>query len=322
MDVMGQQALLRGWCLVLAGREEEVPPVLGARDDAICAAADAPVGKEGKEEFKLRQKQLGGWAMLRFGLQFAWDMLWNPVVETRAIFLPKRAVAKLRRLAEDDLSTKDGEKPFFSEGDVLTAWATRAVSSSLPQPRPVTVLHALNARFRLPPLLIQEASGVYIQNMAVAACAFLSHEIATGPLGPIALENRRYLVEQSTEGQVLACLRELRQQPKTDSDPSMVCGESNAVLVPFTNWTRANVFKTVDFGPAVVRPGDTAPGRTNPLGTIVFHHAQSMRQGLQVRNIFVLLGKDHQDNVWLTGILLPRTWAKLEEDLERLRTEQ
>ncbi|KAF5586548.1 3-hydroxyisobutyrate dehydrogenase [Fusarium pseudoanthophilum] len=51
MDVMGQQALLRGWSMVLAGRESEVPPVLGAREDTICAAGDAPV--ERKEDFKL-----------------------------------------------------------------------------------------------------------------------------------------------------------------------------------------------------------------------------------------------------------------------------
>ena len=40
-------------------------------------------------------------------------------------------------------------------------------------------------------------------------------------------------------------------------------------------------------------------------GTIVFHHAQSMRQSLTVRNVIVVLGKDHGDNYWLTGILLP-----------------
>jgi hypothetical protein len=315
MDVMGQQALMHGWSLVLAGRESEVPPMLGARDDAICAAADVPVEKE---EFRLGQKQLKGWAMLNFGLRFAWDLLWNRVVETRTVFLPKRVVAELRRKAEDGLTVKDAgeEKPFISEGDVLTAWATRAVASSLPQPRPVTVLHALNARFRLSSL--GQASGVYVQNMAVAAFTFLSPEVATGPLGPIALENRRHLMEQSTEGQVLAFLRELRGKSKTGSDPALVCGEPDAVLIPFTNWTRASIFKTTDFGPAVLRTGETGPSRSNPLGTIVFHHAQSMRPGLGVRNVVVLLGKDHGDNYWLTGILLPPTWAKIEEDIKRM----
>ena len=317
MDVMGQQALLRGWSLVLAGRESEVPPMLGAREDAICVAADAPM--ENEEEFKLGEKQLTGWAMLQFGLRFAWDLLWNRVVESRTIFLPKRIVVDLQRQAQNDLAaTQNGreEDLFISEGDVLTAWAVRMVASSLPQRRPVTVLHALNARFRLSSLV--QASGVYIQNMAVATFTFLSPEVATGPLGPIALENRRHLSEQATEAQVLAFLRKLQQESKSGSDPALVCGEPDGLLMPFTNWTRADFFKTTDFSPALMRAGETGQSRSNPPGTMVFHHAQSMRENPTSRNVIVVLGKDHGDNYWLTGILLPSAWAKIEEDINRM----
>ncbi|KAF2815249.1 uncharacterized protein BDZ99DRAFT_506437 [Mytilinidion resinicola] len=313
MDVMGQQALLRGWSLVLAGRDSEVPPLLGVREDAICAAADYPVKKEDQEEFEVGRKRLRGWAMFMFGLRFAWDLLWNQVVETRTIYLPKKVVAELQRQTQGELPATDGERPFISEGDVLTAWAVRAVASSLPQPRPVTVVHALNARFRLSSLV--QTSGVYVQNMAVAAFTFLTPDIATS-LGPVALENRRHLMEQSTEAQVLAFLRELRST--SGSDPALVlCGEPDAVLMPFTNWTRADFFKTADFSPALVRAGETGPSRSNPPGTMVFHHAQSMRQGPTVRNVVVVLGKDYGDNYWLTGILLPQAWAKIEEDISR-----
>lgn len=316
MDVMGQQAMLRGWSLVLAGQESEVPPVLGAREDAICAAADAPA--ETEEEFGLGQKQLRGSALIRFGLRFAWDMLWNQVVETRTIYLPKSTMTKLLGQAQGDLVTQEGgvERPYISEGDVLTAWAVRAVASSLPQPRPVTVLHALNARFRLASLV--QASGVYVQNMAVAACTFLSPEVATGPLGHIALENRQHLMEQSTEGQVLASLRKLRREAKSGSDPTMVCGESDALLIPITNWTRAGIFQAADFKPAVVRTGETAQSRSNPPGTMVYHHAQSMRQSPAVRNVIVVLGKDIGGNYWLTGLLLPAAWAKIELEMQKL----
>jgi hypothetical protein len=85
MDVMGQQALLHGWSLVLAGRESEVPPMLGAREDALYIATDKSVEQE---EFIVGQKQLRGWSMLMFVLRFVWDLLWNQVVETRTIFLP------------------------------------------------------------------------------------------------------------------------------------------------------------------------------------------------------------------------------------------
>lgn len=313
MDVMGQQALLQGWALVLANRIPEVPPFLGAREDAICVAADAPV--EHKEEFKLGRQKLKGWGMLVFGLRFAWDLLWNKVVETRTVFLPKRLVAELHGQAQNDLACEDGgeEKPFISEGDVLTAWAVHAVASSLPQPRPITVLHAVNARFRLSSLI--QASGIYVQNMAVAAFAFLSSDLTVGPLGLIALANRRHLVEQSTEAQILASLREMRMESKSGSDPAVLCGDPTALLMPFTNWTRADFFKVADFSPAIVRRGESGVSRSNPPGTMVFHHAQSMRQSPAVRNVVVVLGKDHGGNYWLTGILLPSAWAKIEEDL-------
>lgn len=45
-----------------------------------------------------------------------------------------------------------------------------------------------------------------------------------------------------------------------------------------------------------------------------------MSQGPQVRNVFVLLGTYHEGNCWMTGMLLPRTWAKTEEELEPLRS--
>ncbi|KAK7428450.1 hypothetical protein QQZ08_005069 [Neonectria magnoliae] len=314
MDVMGQQALLHAWALVVAGREADVPPMLGAREDAVCAAVDASAEKE---EFKMGRLRLKGWAMLVFGLRFAWDLLWNQVVETRSVYLPRSVVAGLRRQAEDDMVAADGGgKPFVSDGDVLTAWATRCIASALPQPRPVTLLHVVNARFRLPSLI--QAPGVFVQNMAVAAFTFLSPDVATGPLGPSALENRRHLMEQATEGQILAFLRELQGESKAGSDPSMVCGESDALLIPFTNWTRAGIFKTADFAAAVVRAGETGPTRTNAPGTIVFHHAQSMRTTAVVRNVVVLLGKDHDDGCWMTGVLLPATWAKFEEEIKKM----
>lgn len=315
MDVMGQQALLRGWSLVLAGKVSEVPTLLGGREDVICTVTDAPVGE--KEEYALKQKQLKGWAMTMFGARFAMDLLVNRTVETRTVFLPKKTMADLRFQAQNDLAIdeKSGNKPFISEGDVLTAWAIRSVASSLPQPRPVTALHALNARFRLSP--ISQAQGVYVQNMAVAAFTLLPPEVATGPLGPIALENRQHLMEQATESQVLAGLRETRNG--TINPSTMICGDSNALLMPFTNWSRADFFKIVDFSPAVLRAGEEGQSRNNPPGSIKFHCASSMRPSPTMRNVIVVLGKDHGDNYWLTGSLLPAAWAKIEEDLEKLR---
>jgi hypothetical protein len=307
MDVIGQQALLRGWSLVLSGQEADVPPVLGAREDAIYRTVDASM--EEQEEYRLAWKRLKGFAIVAFGLRFAVDLLWNRVVETRTIFLPKEFMAELCRKAKNDLSAQGLSTCYISEGDVLTAWITRVVASSSPQPRPIAALHALNARFRLP--LLRQAPGVYIQNMAIAAFTSISAEVAIGPLGPIALENRRSITEQSTEPQVLAYLKEV-----SGGDPAlMLYCDSTALLMPFTNWTRAHFFAEANFSHAVLRAGDLTESRKNLPGTLVFHHAQSMRPNSSARNVIVILGKDHDENYWITSTLLPAAWAKIEEQM-------
>lgn len=314
MDAMGRHALLQSWSLVLSGREAEVPPLLGAREDVVCAALDGPAEYE---DFKLESMRLTGWAIFMFALRFVRDLLWNSVVETRTIFLPKGLMADLRSEAQTDIAVANGgEKSFVSDGDVLAAWATRAVAASLPRPRPITMVQALNARFRIPE--ITQATGVYIQNMVVTASTFLSADAARGPLGQIALLNRRHLMEQSTEGQILAYLRKVQAKSRPHGLPMLLLGESDVLLLPFTNWSKANFFKMIDFSGAVVRAGETGSSRKNPPGSIVYHHAQTLNAASVARNMFLVMGKDHGENYWITGLLLPRTWAEIETQLKAI----
>lgn len=315
MDVMGQRALLHAWSLVMAGRESEVPKLLGAHEDAVIAAAEAPSGPI--EELKLGAKRLATTSMMWFGARFGWDLLTSKSVETRTICMPKNFVEQLRKQAMVELAAEHGEEKdvFISEGDALTAWGIRAIALSSPQPRPITALHALNLRFRLP--LLINAGGVYVRNMAIAACTFVSAEIATGTLGAIALENRRYLSEQATEPQVLAFLRELCADPALVANPAVFCGDSNAILVPFTNWTKAEFTKIIDFSPAVVsgnRADEDEKGGSRP-GSLIFHHAQSLREHPASRNVFVIMGKDQDENYWVAATLHPPTWEVIEKDL-------
>jgi hypothetical protein len=126
-------------------------------------------------------------------------------------------------------------------------------------------------------------------------------------------------MEQSTEPQVIAMLRELRQENNPGKESPVLCGKSTALLIPFSNWTRANFYKTLDFNPAVIRIGDIEESRINPPGSILFHSAQSMKRNPTVRNVVVVLGKDHGDNYWLTSVLLSNTWSKLEDEINRLK---
>jgi hypothetical protein len=317
MDVMGQQALLQSWSLVLAGRDAEVPPLIGAREDVLYAEAHASA--DTVEEFVLTPDRMSNWGMIKFTAQFIWDYLWYKTVDTRTICLPTQTLIDMHTQAQNELSSVDekGEKPFLSEGDILTAWGIRAIASSLPKPRPITALHAINARFRLPSLI--NAAGVFVQNMALGGCIFLSHKTATGPLGPIALESRRHLVQQATKEQIVAGLLGLEAHCKGRVDaPDVLFGPSDALMVPFSNWTRADLFKAADFSSAILRKGEMDKSRNNPPGTVVFQHSSSMRETPSARNFFMVLGHDYGGNCWVTGTLLPATWAVLEEELKTL----
>jgi hypothetical protein len=306
MDVMGQQAFLAAWSLVLAGHDSLVSPVLGAREDALCALTSDPNSPQ--DPYMLNSQRLAGLSMIKFGARFAWDMLTQPASSTRTVCLPKSTLSALRLQVQKEISATE----FISDGDILAAWTIRAISSSLPYPRPITALHAMNARFRLPSLL--GAKGVYLQNMLVPGFTFMSSALARGPIGPIALDNRQRLLAQATESQVLAALRELRVLGDTGT---LLFGEPDAVLVPFTDWTKAKLFEKADFSAAVMEE-EWVEGRVTGKGRPWFQHCSSRKASQGTRFMVVILGRDEQGNTWLTLTLPEAAWREIEKSLEGL----
>jgi hypothetical protein len=318
MDMMGQQAFLHAWSLVLAGRESEVPRVLDAREDVLQAITDTPTEKSA--EYKLKPRQLKGFGLLKFVARSGREMLCGPTPQTRTICLPAKAMASLRREAEmtiASLGSRENKSRFLSDGDILTAWTLRAVATSLPFPQRITALHAMNARFRLPSLI--EASGICLQNMLVPGYTYLSSTETAGPLGHIALRNRHHLLEQTTEAQVLASLRE---QYKSGDFSRRLYSPPDAVVVPYINWTKARIFQAANFRPAILSNGEDEQTRCNPPGTPVFHHAFPVIPTQTTRLMVVVLGKDYGGNYWLTLTMGPVAWRKIMENLEMLGGEE
>jgi hypothetical protein len=316
MDVMGGQALLAAWSSVLAGREYEVPNVLGAREDILQHPA---ITAEDEEEFILGKSRLTGLNLLVFQLRSLWDIVWNGSRERRVIFLPKTAFEKIKSQTRQDVaaaSMAHDPAPFVSESDILTAWATRAVALSEPNNRSIVVMSLLNLRFRIP-LLIQ-ASGVFIQNMVLGTYTFLSSQVAKGPLGPIALDHRRHVTEQGTEQQSRKFLKAVMQDIESGRAPRVLFGKSDSVPLVFNNVIKAELMKTANFAPAVVAQGEKTENRKNPLGTMVNYYNEVLYNTFEGLNIFVMLGKDYSENYWLMGTLLPRAWTIIEEELNRL----
>jgi hypothetical protein len=298
---------------VLAGQEEEVPLVLGAHKDIL---EDVSSNNDGdKEEFGPNQIRMRGMGKLKFMFQYLWEEFWNPSRETRVIFLPKDIFARLqkriREEAVESAHTSD-RKPFVSDGDILAAWATRAVASTMPKSRPMTIVTFLNARFRLQPLI--KSGGVYLQNMVLVGYAFLSAQLAKGPVGPIALSYRRHLVEQGTVQQTFSLLKTVRRDIESDGSPNVLYGEPHASFMIVNNLTKLGIFKSVNFGPAVLSQGGKEESRSNYPGSMVtvqnYFHPK-----MGGANVFCILGKDYGGNYWLQGTFWPRAWEIIEEEL-------
>lgn len=311
MDAMGGQALLAGWSSVLAGREQ-VPEVLGARND-ILRHPEITGSQEKNEELEVDQHRLSTIGLVMFGLRFLWDKLWDPPRSQKIIFIPKHALASFCARARQEVADETQGKSFVSESDVLTAWVARAVASSTSKSRPITVVNLMNARFRIPLLL--KSSGTYLQNMVLATFTILS-ESSNKLLGTIARDNRRYITEQGSEKQYLGLLRRVFNDMDAGRSPAAIYGPTNAIPVVVNNVTRVDLIKTVDFGAAVVSQGEATETRKNPVGTMVAYWNERLHREYDGYNILVMLGKDYEQNCWMLGTLLPRTWAKLEEELQ------
>lgn len=323
MDALGFEALLKSWSLVLAGREAEVPPLLGAKNDVLwTSAAEKNIPKGDDESFVIGKRRLRGASYLRFVLRLMRDAFRNPVRETQTVYIPSSTIAQLRRQAIESIEAAPEEthteNSFMSESDVLTAWITQIIVSSEPRPRPVTIMRAINARFRLASILQTPEKGVYVQNMVLASFASLSPQVARGPLGTIALENRRQLAEQTTEPQLLMLLQSLRKRIERGREPIILSGEPDSLPIVFNDLTKVNFIGAVNFEPAVLRTGDAEQARNNPIGTMVYHHFQSLKKTALNRNWFVVLGKDHQGGTWVMAALTRRSSTVFEEVLKNM----
>jgi hypothetical protein len=262
MDAMGQGDLLRAWSLVLAGRESDVPPLLGAREDVLYRAGAEPDVGQPREEFVLESKAATTFGMIKFGLRMMWDIFWERKLPCQTIFLPRRTVEHMRARALQELeeSAPEGaERPWVSEGDVLLGFFAHKSALIQPPDRPMIMISAVDGRGRLGDLVRKD--GVYIQNFQLGCSVPLSAEQARGSASELALAYRRALAEQMSPGQALAYCRYARKMWDARS-PIPLFGSPDMNLFVTTNWARANLLQAAKFGPAVVRAGDTGEGRT------------------------------------------------------------
>jgi hypothetical protein len=291
MDALGLRDLLSAWCQVLARHEDEVPPVLGARDDVARQIweNESPI----KEPYMWESKMLTGLSFLWFALRFVWQLLWQRKVGARTLFLPAHFVTQLRQEAEAEAQNNS----FVSDGDILSAWIARLMVSVNGWSGPVTVLNVVDLRSRVPSVF--KRTGIYLQNLTMPSLAFLdTSKVLASPLGAVAAEIRQSLSAQTTEPQVRAIYRLAIPHVKRNGRAPPF-GDRNSNLVPISNWSKAKFIETVDFGPAVIRTGREEPERRSPPGTMVYQITSQVKQSAMIRNTAVIIGKDYSGNYWI-----------------------
>lgn len=308
-DGVGLTHVLHGWSLKLAGKDDEIPAVLGAREDVLDAIdTDSQPATGGFVGPKL----VSGLDLVLFIILFLWHRLFYTPRDTRMIFLPRAAVDRINLEAR-----KHTGDAFITEGDGISAWVVKSITSAEPKPHPVTVMHLVNGRGRL--RCLASTGGVYLQNIVSTAFCHLTPNMSGASVGAIAAESRRQMVAQTSEEQMTLLLRRVRESLRKNKRAKLeFLGTPHARVIFTNNLTKASYVQTADFGPAVIRRGQDDASRRNPTGTMVNYLHLVVKGHITATDNFYIIGKDHGDGYWLMATVSDKAWVKLDESLTRL----
>ncbi|KAF7560198.1 hypothetical protein G7046_g3948 [Stylonectria norvegica] len=311
-DLMGFSSFIKGWCLSLADKPNEIPPLDGVHEDAMAGLYNA----EPSKRHLLSGRQLSGWRLTAWTIRFMLESWWSPPVESRTVGFPEELVMALRKKAKIDLAEGvgkvGGNVPFVSDGDILAALATRMACEELGDPnskRSVTTILTADARSRVSSSFSE--SSAYVQNAAVGAFSFGSaSDILQMPLGLLALKLRKDLLAQLELDQMIWLCR-LNRKCLEETGGGVMFGDTSTVLAVVSNWSKIHCFDIVDFSPAVISSptAEETFAKTNVKpGHPVYWNVQGLGYSKFAPTTFSIVGRDAAGTLWLTADLRPSTW--------------
>lgn len=314
MDSGGRSAFLQVWTAVLDGREDEVPPFDSyERDPLSSLGRDTPMNQYCHSTLLIR-----GISLIIFGIRYAFELLWFWNEEDHAIRLSGRAVDRMRDIARRELSTKESdgsELPFLSEGDILASWWMKTMVTALRPAfnRPIMLMTVFNVVSLFPEWFL--GCGVYISNAIFPSYTILPvHQVLQEPIGVVAKETRRALVEHRTREQVQA-LAAIQRASFRMTVP--LFGRSDLLFLACGNLHKARYFE-VDFSTAVVAPGAPLSGRAYGLGRPSYINIIEHSVGYPTRNVLRVVGKDAAGDWWLTSRVRAEAWPAIDQQLAAL----
>ncbi|RFU81147.1 hypothetical protein TARUN_1056 [Trichoderma arundinaceum] len=315
-DLAGLVAIINAWQLVLAGRPEAVPPFKGFHEDTMVGICK----DQATEKYVLADKQLTGWRLAAFGLRLLFDTWWNSPFDSRLFCIPKKTIdAFIQGIRDQVPQPVDGDKAasssvFISENDIVVGWATQALSHHLSRNRPITVLQAVDPRERFKSVFQPDAA--YICNAPTAVFVhYNSKEGLDKSIGELALKGRKAVLSQLTEEQMKAEAALVHKSMISTGSPP-VFGESNMSFMVVSNWSKAAFQDKMDFSPAIVKNAEAGHPLGKP-GRPVYYHSLSLATSLFNPNVVIIMGRDLDGNLWLSGDFPSDMWPPFLEQLER-----
>ncbi|RDW94993.1 hypothetical protein BP5796_00756 [Coleophoma crateriformis] len=318
-DLMGLASILEAWSLVLAGKPEAVPPMIGYREDAF----DGLLNSTSKQRHVLADRVLEGWRFKYWGLRSLYESWRCPDLQSRTLCIPRHTMEAMMREARSHImgevdATPLEPKPFISEGDVLTAVACRTLGQyqGPGSTREMATIMAVDPRARVKSVFHQDAA--YVQNSPTNVYFFCRADKALGmPLGQLALLVREAIVSQTSEEQLKAATSLSAESMRASKMP-VIFGDKDMAAQFVSNWTKGNLVDKMEFSPAVVR--DAAPRLSQgQRGRPVYYQASDPSHNTVsvISSVFVVVGKDYDGNTWLSISIPGKMWLNLMELLDK-----
>jgi hypothetical protein len=350
-DIMSASAICEAWSLVMAGRESEVPAFLSAGQDDILDNAGRHHGFN--DRHLMDGTQLTGFWFLLWVARYFLDILRWYKMESHSVFLPSRAVTKLKAKAMMEIKIQNPDakpsvaaqaSPYVSTADVLFAWIVCMMGRATFSPksrRSVMIGFPCDVRDRAPSIFPpgQKKMGVWVQNASPPLLQTVPARdlVAEHGVARVAQSIRHAITTLGAEGQIHAQYALARESYKKSGLPP-IFGHVNQFPVNGTNWSKANFFDKVDFSPAVIQVNGVVTekegkktresvvngtqGRKSGVGKPVYLHANELappgsRAPLS-RNLAYLVGTP-SGGYWVVGKFHPAVWRQVEEALASLQ---
>ena len=308
-DVSGALGFMKALQLVLDGREDEVPPMLGASSDMLAEVAGLHE-RDLQEDVQLKQ-------MMSHRSGDEKECVHRspqPPLEERLIGIPMDTLKRLRSL----VIAEDGDEDTwmtYQPDELFVALVVQQIARASPTPRSINMMNILNARLVVPSL--SKARGVYTQNMVLLAPNKLSPNTTAGGLGPIAVSQRACIGGFTTQANIARSLRTFLGAIQAGVDTTaLTSSDDDAAPLLINNLVRFTNELDIDLSSAVLRQGEGSATRNNALGTVDFCY-------LTIKNPYDMMrittvGAYDGTACWMFGELPARAWELLQETLDEL----